>query len=111
MSYDIIFFETNRQDKPVAKFIKSLSDKTVAKVLRTIDLLVEFGPKLGMPHSKKMCPGIYELRTKGTEEIRIFYAFINEKIYLLHGFKKKSQKTPEKELKIVQSRLTLLTYK
>jgi len=45
----------------VEKFIQSLEKPTIAKVLRTIDLLEEFGPKLGMPYSKKIERNLLEL--------------------------------------------------
>ena len=41
-------------DVSLSKFIKSLQKPTIAKVLRTVDLLEEFGPKLGAPHTKKI---------------------------------------------------------
>lgn len=57
---DIKFF-----DARVEKFIRSLDSFTVAKVLRTIDLLEIFGPKLAFPHSKKVAARLFELRIRG----------------------------------------------
>ena len=37
--------------------------------------------------------------------IRIFYTIANNEYYLLHAFKKKSQKTPAKELKVALDRM------
>lgn len=85
-------------DSKVEKFISSLEKQTIAKVLRTIDLLEKFGPQLSMPHSKKVTASLFELRTRGQQELRIFYCFHKGVIYLLSGFIKKSQKTPQKEL-------------
>jgi hypothetical protein len=82
----------------IEKFFNSLEKRTLAKVLRTIDLLERFGNRLGMPHSKKVSESIYELRIRGEQEVRIFYSFHAEAIYLLTGFIKKSQKIPLKEL-------------
>jgi len=87
-------------DTSLEKFIKTLQKPTIAKVLRTIDLLERFGPKLGSPHTKKISARLFELRVSGKQEIRIFYAFYKSHIFLLHGFVKKSQKIPEKELRI-----------
>jgi len=83
----------------VEKFITKLEEKTIAKVLRTVDLLEQFGNKLGLPHSKKVRTSLFELRIRGQQEVRIFYIFKKGEIILLHGFIKKSQKTPSKELK------------
>jgi len=91
-------------DKSIEKFIQSLDDNTIAKVLRVIDLLERFHHDLGMPHTKKVCAGIFELRVRGKQEIRLMYAFHASKIVLLHGFVKKSQKIPQKELKLAQQK-------
>lgn len=80
-------------------FIEELSEKEIAKVIRTIELLEEFGNSLGMPHSKHMDDGLLELRIRGNREIRIFYCFNKNKAILLHACIKKTQKTPEKELR------------
>jgi len=95
-------------DVSLEKFIKSLQKPTIAKVLRTIDLLEQFGEKLGPPHTKKITICLFELRIPGRQEIRIFYTFHKSQIFLLHGFVKKSQKTPQKEIRIALQRLKLL---
>jgi phage-related protein len=105
VSWNILFFETKRGEKIVKKFIKSQSEPTIAKILHKIDLLQNYGPNLGMPHTKKITDRLYELRIRGTDEIRIFYTFLNNKIFLLHGFKKKTQEIPAKEIAIAESRL------
>ena len=58
-----------------------------------------------MPHSKKIHKELYELRVKGDIEVRILYGFIGKAAYLVHGFKKKSNKTPKKEIDIALKRL------
>jgi phage-related protein len=87
----------------VEVFLSALTEKEVAKVIRTIELLEEFGNDLGMPHSKHMSDGLLELRIRGTREIRIFYCFHRNKAYLLNAFIKKTQKTPEKELNVART--------
>lgn len=109
MNWNIIFFESKRREKSVEEFIKSQEPPTIAKISHEIDLLEKYGSNLGMPHSKKLSQNIYELRIRGKQEIRIIYAFINKNIYLLHTFKKQSQKVPFKELEVVSKRLKYLT--
>lgn len=96
-------------DNAVEKFILSLPKNTIAKVLRTIDLLEQFGHLLGMPHSKKIAKNLFELRVRGQQEVRIFYSFHENSAILLHGFVKKSQKIPTKELRQAIQKLTNLT--
>jgi len=95
-------------DTSLERFIESLEKPTIAKVLRTIDLLEKFGQKLGPPHTKKISTHLFELRISGKQEIRIFYSFHKSQILLLHGFVKKSQKIPQKEIKITLQKLKLL---
>ncbi|MDO8521872.1 MAG: type II toxin-antitoxin system RelE/ParE family toxin [bacterium] len=96
-------------DAQLEKFICSLEDATVAKALRIIDLLEMFGHKLGPPHSKKVAVGLFELRIRGKQEVRIFYMFLHGDAVLLHGFIKKSQRIPKKELNSAIRKLKLLT--
>ena len=98
-----------RIEGSVEKLIASLEKPTIAKVLRTIDLLEKFGHRLGMPHSKKVKKDLFELRIRGKQEIRIFYGFHKKQIILVHAFIKKSQKTPQRELKAALRKMNDLT--
>lgn len=109
MTWDIILFETQRGEKPVEEFIITKSPQTKAKLAHLVNLLEIHGNILGMPHSKQLAKGLYELRIRGKEEIRILYCFKGKDVYLLHGFKKQTQKTPSKEIEIALKRLRLLT--
>ena len=57
-------------DHQVEKFITSLEKPTIAKVLRTIDLLEHFGYQLGLPQSKKVKNNLFELRIHGQQPTR-----------------------------------------
>ena len=92
----------------IEEFISSLEKQTIAKTLRTIDLLEQFGFNLGMPHSKKLTANIFELRVRGNQEVRVLYCFHNGQIYLLCGFVKKSEKTPKRELLKATNKYKLL---
>jgi len=109
MIWNVILFESKRGEKFVEEFVKSQDSHTIAKVSHAIDLLEKHGPFLGMPHSKKLTRKLYELRIRGKQEVRIIYVFVEEKIYLLHAFKKQAQKTPKKEIKIAENRFNSLT--
>lgn len=97
-------------DAQLGKFIQSLDEETIAKVLRTIDLLEMFGHKLTLPHSKKVHSDIFELRVRGKQEVRIFYTFHKNEAVLLHGFVKKSKRIPNKEMHTAVQKLNYLTY-
>jgi phage-related protein len=91
----------------VEQFILKLPIGLSAKYIHLTDLMIEFGPNLGMPHTRPMSTGIFELRVKGREGIaRVFYCTkIGKQIVMLHGFVKKTQKTPMKELRKAERRL------
>ncbi len=96
-------------DSQLERFIRSLDESTIAKVLRTIDLLEEFGHKLGLPHSKQVDVRLYELRVRGKQEVRIFYAFHKNEVFLLHAFVKKSQRIPKRNSQQQSGNLKRLT--
>lgn len=66
----------------------------------------QFGANLGMPHSRAMGGGLFELRLKGADGIaRVFYCVAQERrIVILHSFIKKTQATPKRELEIARRR-------
>ncbi|MBI1982242.1 MAG: type II toxin-antitoxin system RelE/ParE family toxin [Candidatus Levybacteria bacterium] len=105
MAWKILFFQTARGNSPVEDFIKEQDEATYAKVLQSIKLLANNGPFLKPPYIKKLQNKLYELRISGKVAIRIFYTIANNEYYLLHAFKKKSQKTPSKELKVALDRM------
>lgn len=69
--------------------------------------MLQFGANLGLPHTKAIESGLFELRVKSKEGIaRVFFCTkIGKKIVMLHSFIKKSQKTPKKEINIAKSRM------
>ena len=78
-----------------------------ADFLRITELMVEHGADLKMPISKALGKGLFELRCQGKEGIgRVLYCtMVNSEIILLHGFIKKTQKTPPHELEIAKRRM------
>lgn len=100
---EVIFF-----NEKLERFVYSLEKQTTAKVLRTIELLGEFGNKLGMPHSRKVASQIFELRVRGAQEIRLFYTFQKNTVILLTGFIKKTNKIPNREIKRASDKLSLI---
>lgn len=100
-------YQTAAGKEVVAEFLSSLPAKDLAKVLRDIDLLAEYAPDLHEPYTKHIDGPIWELRSKFSSNIyRIFY-FIwkDNKLILLHGFTKKTMKTPPGEIALAKKRL------
>lgn len=95
-------------DDRLEKFIAMLEKPTIAKILRMLELLKQFGNRLGMPHSKKVGDRLFELRIRGQQEVRIFYTFHKDTAVLLHGFIKKSEQTPTKEFLLAYQKIDAL---
>lgn len=85
----------------IETFIESLDPIRGAKVNSLISLFLVSKHGLNMPHSKYIERNLFELRAK---DVRLFYCFSNGTAYLLHGFIKKSDRIPQKELRIATAR-------
>ena len=102
MSWKLTFHSLKLKDA-----IRDLPAGFLARFLRYAERMEVFGPDLGMPHTRAMGDGLFELRLKAAEGIaRVFYCtVVNRRIVMLHQFIKKSDKTPRKELDIAYKRM------
>jgi phage-related protein len=102
VTYSIEYFHPR-----VRTEIESWPDGILADYVRLVELLMEFGPNLRMPHSRPMGGGLFELRLRGREGAgRAFYCFVvGQRIVILHAFVKKTQGTPEQELRVARRRM------
>lgn len=100
--YQVLYYEDEKGFSPIEMFFAKLTEKQRSKTYRDIELLSLYGNFLREPQSKYIRNGIYELRTKqGSDISRILYFFfVGKKIILTNGFMKKTQKLPERELKL-----------
>jgi phage-related protein len=91
----------------LAQSILKMPSGLLARYIHVSDMMLQFGPNLGMPHTRPMGDKLFEMRLKSREGIsRVFYCTkIGKRIIILHYFIKKSQKTPDKELDIARKRL------
>ena len=83
-----------------SKFISKLSDVEQKKVRRSLALF-EIEDKIPNHYIKYIRDEIYEFRISfGSNEFRIFFIYDGENVVILFNcFKKKTQKTPEREIK------------
>ncbi len=102
MEWKITFFST-KVEKATLSFPKGI----LANFLHIAEMIVKFGPALGVPYTKSFGDGLFELRAKGKEGIgRSFFCMVKGKeVIILHSFIKKSQKTPKKEINLARKRL------
>ena len=78
-----------------------------ASYVRITEQMEVTGPNLGLPYTRPFGDGLFEIRAKGEEGIgrAFFCSLIGQRIIILHGFIKKTQQTPQKELKLARKRL------
>ncbi|MBU1885772.1 type II toxin-antitoxin system RelE/ParE family toxin [Patescibacteria group bacterium] len=110
-SFRIYYYLTKSEKRPINEFINALQPVEQAKVDAVFRLLQEYGNKIGMPHAKKVRgTPLWELRIKSKRTIRLFYTVYGKENFLfLHGFIKKTQKIPTKEIKIALRRFKNMT--
>jgi phage-related protein len=87
--------------------IESWPVDVLADYARIVELLMEHGPNLKLPYPRAFGDGLFELRPRGRSGIgRAFYCFlVGERVIVLHAFIKKSQQTPDREIKLARKRL------
>jgi len=102
MNWKITYYSESVQEE-----ILAMPAGFLARFLRYSDRMEVFGPDLGMPHTRAIGDGLFELRLKAAEGIaRIFYCtMVGKKIVILHQFIKKSDKTPTRELFTAKKRM------
>jgi len=102
MSYEILFFAVSVQTE-----IERWPVGIYASFVRISEQMVLSGPNLGMPYTKSMGDGLFEIRARGLEGIgRAFFCCMKgQRIVILHGFIKKSQATPMKEIRLARQRM------
>ena len=102
MTWTITYYDITVQEA-----ILAMPPGFLGRYLRYSDRMEIYGPDLGMPHTRAMGDGLFELRLKAAEGIaRVFYCtVINRKIVMLHQFTKKTGKTPPRELVTARRRM------
>lgn len=102
------FFKTLQGHEPVREWLRELpaaERRAIGEDIRTVQL----GWPLGMPLVRKLVPGLWEVRVKLKDRIaRVLFTVEEGDAVLLHGFIKKSQKTPATELATALERKRLL---
>ncbi|MBI2596719.1 type II toxin-antitoxin system RelE/ParE family toxin [Candidatus Daviesbacteria bacterium] len=103
----VIYYTNIAEKSPVDEFLDSLTGQQQRKISRVISFIEIYGLTTAIPHIKKLTgTPLWEIRILGRDNIRIFYAtLISDSILLLHGFIKKSQSTPDKEINTALNRL------
>ena len=100
-----IFFRTEASGEPVREWLRSLSPEDRKRIGEDIKS-VEYGWPIGMPVWRPLGNGIHEVRTTVTQgriARLLFYIDKRSRMVLLHGFIKKTRKTPDDDLALARS--------
>lgn len=101
----VVFYRTNAGNEPVREWLKSLKRedrKSIGSDIKT----AQFGWPLGMPLIRKLERGLWEVRSHISQGIaRVIFTVEGQTMVLLHGFIKKSRRTPPVELNTARRRL------
>lgn len=104
ITLEVVFYRTESGNEPVRAWLQGLSKqdkKTIGGDIKT----VQYGWPIGMPVVRKLEPGLWEIRCRLNQCIaRILFTVMGKQMILLHGFIKKSQKTPQADLQLAKDR-------
>ena len=100
------FYQTPSGNQPVRDWIKGLSSEDRQLVGRDVQK-VEFGWPIGMPYCRSLGNGLWEVRSDLTDGKtgRVIFCLVRGRMVLLHGFIKKTQKTPAKDMDLALKRM------
>ena len=105
--WKIEFYQSKSGNPVVYDWFLAQSVKVKARFAQIFDLLQDKGTSVGMPYVRPIVnTKLYEIRVEQSTNIyRIFYfAYTGRRFILLHGFQKKTQKTPKKEIELAEKR-------
>lgn len=102
----VVFYKSAAGNEPVREWLKKL-DKEDRRIIGGDIKTVQLGWPLGMPLVRKLEKRLWEIRIQLDSRIaRILFTVHTNIMVLLHGFIKKSQKLPARDLKIATQRMT-----
>ena|ERR1700722_13034244 len=102
MKWKITYYNETLEEE-----IFRLPGTLLARYIKMTDIMKEFGSNIGMPHTRPMGKGLFELRLKGKEGIaRVFFCtLVGNNIHMLHSIVKKKTKTPLQDLHLARLRM------
>lgn len=100
------FYSTKNGTEPVRVWLKEELDRDDRKIIGIDIKTVQFGWPIGMPLVRSEGDSLWEIRSKltGGRIARVFFFMAENSMVLVHGFIKKTQKTPKSELELAKKR-------
>ena len=107
MDWSVKFYKTKEEHSPVEEWLNTIPRSAKAKIIRNMFLLEELGLAVREPYVKPLGDKLYEVRAKDPNGIYrvIYFAYTGKQFVMLHGFTKKTQKIPPKEIEVAKKRM------
>lgn len=104
--WSVEFYVSAKGTTPVLEWLREQPPKVQAKLAQVFELLQSEGVAVGKPYVAPLVDKLYEIRIEQDTNIYrvVYFAFTGKRFILLHGFQKKTQKTPKSELELAQTR-------
>jgi phage-related protein len=101
----VAFWSTERGKEPVREWLKEMPKADRTKIGEDLATL-QYGWPVGMPLCRSLKNGLWELRSElsNRSQVRILLTFFEGQLVLLHGFIKKTQRTPKDDLELAIKR-------
>lgn len=106
----VLFYRTITGREPVLEWLRDLGQEDRRAIGRDL-MRVQFGWSVGMPLVRSLKDGLWEVRsTRPSRKIaRLMVCFHENKIVALHGFIKKTQRTPSEDIDLARQRMREVT--
>ena len=105
--WSVVFYTEANGESPVETFLRGLDQKTYGRFIWSIEQLRLRNVQARAPLVRHLEGKIWELREGSQTNIYrlLYFFFTGRKFVFLHGFQKKSEKTPRRELEIAEARM------
>ncbi|MFN9661364.1 MAG: type II toxin-antitoxin system RelE/ParE family toxin [Cyanobacteriota bacterium] len=107
MNWEVVFYSLPSGKQPVLAWLAEQAPEVRAAFAHLFELLESHGTAVGEPHVKPLGKKLYELRVNGRDGTyrTLYFAARGRRFVMVHGFQKKTQKTPKAELEKAQKRM------
>lgn len=107
VQWQVEFYELEDGNSPVLDWYSGQDAKVQAKFARIFDLLEENGTSVKYPYVDSITDTkLFEIRVEQQTNIYriLYFAYTGRRFILVHGFQKKTQKTPKRHIDMAESR-------
>lgn len=106
--FEVVFFKTDQGNEPVREWLLTLP-RADRKIIGGDVLKVQYCWPIGKPLVANLSEGLWEVRSRLQNRIaRVIFCVEGQTMVLLHGFVKKTRRTPKQDLALAIARMSQL---